>query len=76
MALVNPAAFKDGFYYFSNHQTVSLVFCICMSILQSYNEIERFSKHQIYTATSIEQVDQAPITLVFCDTFPYNNQVS
>lgn len=42
-------------------------------VLQSYSEIQIYLKHQIYTATSIEQFDEAKVNLVFCDTQPYTN---
>ena len=35
--------------------------------MQAVAEIRIFSKHQIYTATSIEQLDEAIVNLVFCD---------
>ena len=50
-----------------------LLICLVICILQSHSEIQIYLQHQIYTATSIEQFDEAKVNLVFCDTQPYTN---
>ena len=60
---------------FSFIKILVLVTCIAITFLQSYMELDLYSKHQIYSATSVEGVDMAPVILVFCDTDPYENKV-
>ena len=53
-----------------------LMICIAITLFQSYLELDIYSKHQIYFATSVEGVDKAPVLLVFCDSDPYENMVN
>ena len=52
-----------------------LMICIAITLFQSYLELDIYSKNQIYSATSVEGVDKAPVLLVFCDSDPYENKV-
>ena len=56
-------------------KTVVLFLCLGFCSLQSYFEIAQYFEYQIFTATSVEDVEVAPINLVFCDSVPIENQV-
>ena len=56
-------------------KTLVLLLCLGFCSLQSYFEIARYFKYQIFTASSVEDVEVAPINLVFCESVPIENQV-
>ena len=59
---------------FNAFKLIILLSCVFFCILQSYYEIQLYTKHQIYTATSVMDADVAPVHLVFCDSYPLNNK--
>ena len=57
-----------------NLSGVNALLCIAICGYQISHEVSLYMKNQIYVASDIEQVDEAPIRLVFCDTSPLNNK--
>ena len=56
-------------------KTLILLLCLGFCLLQSCYEIALYFKHQIFTASSVIEVEVAPINIVFCDSVPIENQV-
>ena len=52
-----------------------LLICLGISLLQSYHEIDNYLEKRILTSSDIVDVENAPIHLVFCDTYPLENRV-
>ena len=56
-------------------KVIFLFVCLGISLLQSYYEIDNFLTKRILTSSDIIDVKNAPIHLVFCDTYPLENRV-
>ena len=57
-------------------KNVFFILCLTISLLQIYYEIDNFLENKIFTSSSIEDVKNAPIHLVFCDSYPIEDRVT
>ena len=46
--------------------TFALLFCIFLFLLQSYQEVSMYLRKDIFTTTSIEEMQEGHMVLVFC----------
>ena len=53
-----------------------LLICLGFCSYQSYHEIALYFEYQIFTASNVVEAEFAPISLVFCESVPIENQVS
>ena len=61
--------------FISNFKVFFFLLCLGISLVQIYYEVGNFLENKIFTSSNIDNVDNAPIHLVFCDSFPLEDRV-
>ena len=62
-------------HFISNFKVFFFLLCLGISLVQIYYEVKNFLENKIFTSSNIDIVDNAPIQLVFCDSYPLEDRV-